>query len=74
MPEVEALAHNLKYIRKKVLKLSQEDFAAYCGISTETLSILECEKGDPRLSTIQKIAAYLDCDVIKLLTKGDDEN
>ena len=74
MPEVEALAHNLKHIRKKVLKLSQEDFAAYCGISTETLSILECEKGDPRLSTIQKIAAYLDCDVIKLLTKGDDEN
>lgn len=74
MPEVEALAHNLKHIRKKVLNLSQEDFASYCGISTETLSILECQKGDPRLSTIQKIAAYLDCDVIELLTKGDDEH
>ena len=74
MPEIEALSYNLKRIRKKVLNFSQEEFAAYCGISTETLSILECQKGDPRLSTIQKIAAYLDCEVVELLTKGDDND
>ena len=70
MPELEALSHNLKKIRK-AMNISQIDFAADCGISTEVLSLLEREKTDPRLSTLQKIAAYVDCDVSELLKKKE---
>ena len=71
MPEIKALSHNLKLIRK-ISNQSQEVFAAACGISTEILSLIEREKSDPRLSTIQKIAAYLGCTVNDLLMKGDE--
>ena len=60
MPEHETLSKNLQYFRE-IMRQSQEEFAAGCGISVETLSLLERKKGDPRLSTIQKIAAYVDC-------------
>ena len=70
MPEIEALSYNLKKIRK-AMNISQMDFAADCGISTEILSLLEREKTDPRLSTLQKIAAYVDCDVTDLLKKKE---
>lgn len=73
MPEIEALSKNLKQIRNE-LNQSQMEFAAACGISTEILSLIERQKSDPRLSTIQKIAAYVGCDVADLLTKGDDNN
>jgi transcriptional regulator with XRE-family HTH domain len=66
MPECEALAYNLRRIRKK-LHMNQFEFAAECGICIETLSTLECEKGDPKLSTLQKIAAYADCEVAELI-------
>lgn len=68
MPECEILAKNLKVIRKK-MKKSQIDFAAECGISKEILSLMERQKTDPKLSTIQKVAAYTDCSVAELLTK-----
>lgn len=68
MPESEILAKNLKNIRKK-MKKSQIDFAAECGISKEIVSLLERQKTDPKLSTIQKIAAYTDYSVAELLTK-----
>lgn len=71
MPEIEALSKNIRAIRNK-LNQSQIDFAANCDISTEILSLIERQKTDPRLSTIQKIAAYVGCEVIDLLTKGDD--
>lgn len=70
MPEIEALSYNLKKIRKS-MNISQIDFAADCGISTEILSLLEREKTDPRLSTLQKIAAYVNCDVSELLSKKE---
>ena len=73
MPEIEILSKNLKQIRNE-LNQSQMKFAASCGISTEILSLLERQKSDPRLSTLQKIAAYLGCSVTDLLTKGDDSN
>lgn len=66
MPECEALAKKLKELRKK-MDLSQMELAAECGISTETLSLIERQKADPRLSTIQKIAAFADCEVTELL-------
>ena len=42
-------------------------FSEKCGISTKTLSNMENIMGDPRLSTLQKIAAYLGCTVSELL-------
>lgn len=65
MPEFVALSKNIKKYRNEK-KISQIDFAAYCGISTETLSLIEREKVDSRLSTIQKIAAYIGCDTAEL--------
>ncbi len=70
MPEIDALSYNLKKIRK-AMNISQMDFAAECGISTEILSLLERGKTDPRLSTLQKIAAYVNCDVTDLLKKKE---
>ena len=52
---------------------SQIDFAAHCGISTEALSLLERELSDPKLSTIQKVAAYTDQTVSGLLNTEQDE-
>ena len=66
MPECEALSKNVKEIRKK-MNLSQMEFAAECGISTEILSLIERQKTDPKLRTIQKIAAYTDVNVYELL-------
>ena len=42
-------------------------FSEKCGISTKTLSNMDNIMGDPRLSTLQKIAAYLGCTVSELL-------
>ncbi len=66
MPEIAALAKNLKRIRKQMNE-SQMEFAAHCGISTEELSLLEREQSNPQLSTIQKVAAYTDLTVADLL-------
>lgn len=66
MPEYEALSKNVKEIRKK-MNLSQMEFAVECGISTEILSLIERGKTDPKLSTIQKIAAYTGLSVHELL-------
>ena len=68
MPENEALAKNIKTIRKQ-MKKSQIEFAAECGISTEILSLIERQKTDPKLSTIQKAAAYTNHTVSDLIKK-----
>ena len=73
MPEFDYLSDNLKRIRLK-LKESQIDFAANCGISTEILSLMERKLTDPKLSTLQKIAAYTDMTVSELLTGRNDED
>jgi DNA-binding XRE family transcriptional regulator len=57
MDDMTLLAGNVKAIRKK-LKQSQAEFTFNCDISVETLSLIEREKTDPRLSSIQKVAAY----------------
>lgn len=66
MEECEILAQKLKAIRKE-LGESQIVFAYNCGVSSDTLSLIEREKADPRLSTIQKIAAYTAMTVSELL-------
>ena len=57
MDDMTLLAGNVRTIRKK-LKQSQAEFVFNCDISVETLSLIEREKTDPRLSSIQKVAAY----------------
>ena len=73
MPECIILSKNLKMIRDR-MDISQIELAAECGISTETLSLLEREQTDPKLSTIQKIASYLGCGVADLLTQNEQKN
>ena len=66
MPEGRVLAQRSREIRRE-MKESQMEFAYHCGICTETLSLIEREKADPRLSTVQKIAAYSNRTVSELL-------
>ena len=74
MPEIGYLAKNTKRIRKE-MKETQENFAAHCGIGTGTLNAIERELSDPKLSSIQKIAAYVDKTVPELLSEDKtDEN
>ncbi len=68
MPETVILSNNIKRFRKE-MQQSQMDFAADCGISTEILSLIERVKTDPKLSTMQKIAAYKGITVAELLTE-----
>ena len=72
MPENEALSKRLKMIRKETHQ-NQIDFAGNCGVSVETLSLIECEKSDPKLSTMQKIAAYTNMTVSQLLDTETDQ-
>ena len=72
MPEVIALARNLRRIRKE-MKLSQLEFALESGISLDIISMIEREKTNPRLSTLQKISAYTGETVADLLTPPKDE-
>ncbi len=71
MSEIEILSFNLKKIRRE-LDESQIDFAANCGISVEELSLLERGRSDPKMSTLQKIAAYTGKTVSELLTEDGD--
>lgn len=57
MPELDVLAERIISIRKERHE-TQESFAYNCGISTEELSLIERKKTDPKLSTLQNIAAY----------------
>ena len=66
MPEFKALSKNIKRIRNE-MNMSQMEFAAECGISTEILSLIEREKTNPKLSTLQMIAAYTGYEVSELL-------
>lgn len=45
--------------RRNELALSQEDVAEMTGVTTKTIYLLENGKGNPSLSTLQKIAAVL---------------
>ncbi len=72
MPELRILSRKSKKARKQ-MKLNQEEFAARCGISKETLSLIERENTDPKLSTIQKIASFLNYTVSDLLKIDEDK-
>ena len=67
MPETEALAKNLKKIRKEEMKETQAAFAYGCGLSEEVVSLMERKKTDPKRSTLKSIAAYTNHSVSEIL-------
>lgn len=66
MPETDALAKRVKEYRKEQSK-NQFDMACEMGISIEEISLIERGKTDPKLSTLQKIAAHMGITVSSLL-------
>ena len=72
MPEFEALAKRLKQLRKAKNE-SQFEFAENCGLSDDIISQLENQKTNPKLSSLQDIAAYLGITVSDLL-KVDEKH
>jgi transcriptional regulator with XRE-family HTH domain len=72
MPEFEALAKRLKELRKAKNE-SQFEFAENCGLSDDIISQLENQKTNPKLSSLQDIAAYLGITVSDLL-KVDEQH
>lgn len=73
MPELKNLADNIAKIRKNMNE-TQEQFAAHCDLGTGTLNLMENQRTDPRLSSIQKVAAYTGLTVPELLSKENTDN
>lgn len=73
MPEIRAMAARVKAYRKNKEK-TQFEMAVESGISMETLSLIERERANPSLETMQKISAYMGIPVSELLNvDGEDE-
>ena len=66
-PELEFISQRLNAYRNKHEE-SQEVFAEHVGIHIASLSLMERKRMNPRLSTLQKIAAYMGITVSELLT------
>lgn len=71
MPELDTLARRIKAYRTKFGK-TQFDLALDIGISIEELSLIERKLTDPKMSTLQKIAAYMGVTVSELLSEEKD--
>ncbi len=57
MNDVENLGERIKILRL-MMKETQEEFAEYCDISSETVSLLERGCFSPRLETLKKISDH----------------
>lgn len=66
MPEISALAKRVKAYRTSLEK-TQFELSNEIGISNEELSLIEREEANPRLDTLQKIAAHMGITVSDLL-------
>ena len=71
MPENSVISKNIKAYRKEHGE-SQEDFAANCGLSTDSISLIEREKTDPMLSSLKSISAYMGCRTYQLMLIEDE--
>lgn len=60
------LGYKIKFERSKN-KISQLDLALKTGLTTRTISRIECGTIDPKLSTLMKIAEALNTNVTVLL-------
>ena len=70
MPEISAMAERVKAYREK-LKKTQFEMAYEIGISIEELSLIERRGANPRLDTMQKIAAPMGISVSEMLKVED---
>ena len=66
MPEIDALANRVKEYRRSQNK-NQFEMSSEIGICEEELSLIERGQTDLKLSTMQKIAAYMGITVSELL-------
>ena len=66
MPEIRALAKRVVEMRNE-LGENQFEFAENCGISVYTVSAIETGNCNPRIETLQKIAAYTGLTVSQLV-------
>lgn len=75
MPEYAILAKRLKEARQ-ARKMDQISFSEEIGISREEISLIECQKTDPKLSTMKKVASGLGITVSEMLntTEGEDRH
>lgn len=71
MPERKILSDNIVTFRR-VSAFSQMEMAMECGISVETLSLIEREQANPTLDVLQKIAARMGITVAELLKQNDE--
>lgn len=60
------LGYKIKYLRNKK-QLSQLDLSLKTGLTTRTISRIECGSIDPKYSTLVKIAEALETNLIELL-------
>ncbi len=60
------LGYKIKFERGK-RKMSQLDLALKTGLTTRSISRIECGMIDPKLSTLQRISSALEIDIIELL-------
>lgn len=65
--EREIFAQNLKAYRE-VHHLNQYEFAEDCGISRDTLSLIECQRENFTIDTLQLFAAKIGCSAADLLS------
>ncbi len=72
-PELDFLSQRLKAFRNSN-KEPQDAFADHIGIHIASLSLMERKRINPRLSTLQKIAAYMGITVSELLTPLQETN
>lgn len=63
------VARRIRLLREQQ-ELSQQDLAEACGLSRNTLSLLERGLTSPRLTTLQKIANALKVDVGAFIQRG----
>lgn len=71
MPEKNALAKQLKTYRR-LQRMTQFEFSEVTDLSVEEISLLERAETDPKLSTLQNLAAYMGVTVSELLEIKDD--
>lgn len=74
MDIIKVFGNNLKKYRK-IKGLSQEEFAAKCGMHRTYISAIECYRRSISLENIQRIANILEIETYKLFIedkKGND--
>lgn len=71
MPERDVIAKRIRTYRRGQ-RMTQFDFSVETGLSIEEISNLERVETDPKLSTLQSLAAYMGVTVSELLKMEEE--